>query len=157
MAQVKQQFYNGKEWIEVTSEIQTDENGIATGHFIELNREYINKFGIFDNEDILKSFMQEIDELQENLKDNYYICHSPKNEYYKIFSTYSLNPTFPSLSYAMLSFLQSTFLLPQSYEIIYPDNSLLPYAIIEVKNRESEKTIILTLSSGSEYVDTIGG
>jgi hypothetical protein len=105
----------------------------------------------------LKSFIQEIDELQENLKDNYYICHSPKNEYYKIFSTYSLNPTFPSLSYAMLSFLQSTFLLPQSYEIIYPDNGLLPYAIIEVKNRESEKTIVLTLSSGSEYVDTIGG
>lgn len=155
MPQIKQQFYNGKDWIEVTADMQLDQEGNPTGHMTELSREYINKFGIFDDENVIKTFKELVNLLQSQRMDSYYVCKCNQGKYYQIFSTYSLSPTFKNLADAVMIFLQSTGLIPESFEADNPEDPAI--ITLFARDRESDNNYALIIRPASDLVYTIGG
>ncbi len=155
MPQIKQQFYNGKDWIEVTADVQLDREGNPTGHMTELSREYINKFGIFDDENEIKTFKELVALLQAQRMDSYYVCKCNQGQYYQIFSTYSLSPTFKNLADAVMIFLQSTGLIPEFYEADNPEDPALITLI--ARDRNLDKNYSFMIRAASDLIYTIGG
>jgi hypothetical protein len=156
---ITQEFYNGKEWIRVTAVKQINENSDPTGHFTEIDREYINKFGIFDDFDTLQDFIKAVKNFKIETKDSYYIARSDNNIYYQVFSTYALTPKYEHLGSAVIDFLKSTNLIPQGYSVNPPseDNNWNANISIELYDRQTKEPINIIITAGSKLIYTIGG
>lgn len=105
MADTKvQEFYNGKEWIRVTSQPLYNEEGKPTGHYKELEREYVSKLGVLDNEKVIEETITAINNLRSATRENFYILQG--NTYVELYKTYSSTPAWNSIGDAVIDFFR---------------------------------------------------
>ena len=111
---VTQEFYNGKEWILITSEILYNEKGEPTGHYKEISREYITKLGILDDETILNQVKTDIMTVGNTAPNSYYIIFG--NNQHELYQTYQYG-YWDSISNAVIEFFRKNNFIIESYEM----------------------------------------
>jgi len=134
-------LFNGNEWMKITSE-QIYKNGKPTGHYKEINREYLSKNGIIDDEEIRNDMFELINQFYQDNKANYYVLSSDfKNPIiFKLDNTSSLN-----LNESINLFFENHHgLLVKSYKL---ENNTI---IFEVHHRQENLEDIMRLKSCNE-------
>lgn len=95
--------YNGREYVQITAEPEVDENGIFTGHYKEIKKEFISIDGILDDTQVLEGAIETINTFQKNNKSNYYLLTGYGNP--ALFSSYALVPDYNTLGDAVISYI----------------------------------------------------
>lgn len=132
--------YNGKEFAQVTAEPEVDENGVKTGHYKELKKEFISIDGILDDTQILNGTIDMINNYKQTYNSNYYLLTGYGDII--LFSSYALVPEYPSLGQAVVSYImgQSEWLV-ESVE----DNGI--YITFKIFIRSLNQKVDLKLSA----------
>lgn len=111
---IVQEFFNGKEWIRIESEILLNDEGKPTGHFKEISREYVDKMGIFDDIEKMNTAIEHINMLRGDLLNDMYIIHG--RNFFELYRAYSYGSNFPSLGHAIMEFFRKNEIMVRSYE-----------------------------------------
>lgn len=109
---IKQEFYNGKEWIVVTSEVLYNSEGKPTGHYKELSREYITKLGIFDNQEVAQQAINDIVNLRNTLRDDFYLLFG--QQYFELYRAYQYG-YWNNIGIAVMDFFRKNNIIVDEY------------------------------------------
>lgn len=138
-------FYNGKEWIAITSEEILDNNGNPTGHYKEIGREYINESGVFDDIDIMDAASQMIADFKASERSGNYLLYSPYHQY--LFRVYYANTPYKDFGEAViLTLLQMG--LPENFYKTTVNG--LPAICFELRWRDPENSFNAYLISADK-------
>lgn len=109
---ITQEFYNGREWMLITSEVLYNDKGEPTGHYKELSREYITKLGIFDNEVVANQAISNIQSLRNNLRNDYYLLSG--ENYFELYRAYQYG-YWDNIGYAVIDFFRKNSIIVDEY------------------------------------------
>lgn len=137
---IKFKVYTGKEFVDITAEPELDENGIKTGHYKELKKEFVNIDGIFDDVQILNQTIEIVNNYQHTYNSYYYILTGDNN--IVLFSSYALEHEYPSLGKAVVQYIMN-----QNEWLTESVEDKGEYLIFKIFIRSLNKTITLELSA----------
>ena len=138
---ITQEFYNGKEWIVVTSEILYDKQGNPTGHYKEISRDYVNKSGIFDDLIIQEEKIELINQYRNTRYNDYYVLKGA--DYLQFYRAYSYGGS-QSIGHAVVDFIQKNQILVKSCEQVKEDANTYIEFICETRpNYDTFKMILI--------------
>lgn len=146
MATITQEIYNGKDWIRITAEEVLNNQGEPTGHYQEISREYVSKFGIFDDVEQLKIAIETFNKLKSQYRHNFYLLHG--EEYYYIFRAYS-SSSHKSFGDAVVAVLEKIG-LPQDFYDIQLDDGTTGIEIV-MRQRDPERIFLLQLIPADNF------
>lgn len=127
---ITQEFYDGEEWILVTSEVLYNTEGKPTGHYREISREYITKLGIFDNKEILDQVLTDIQNLRSTLRNDYFIIQG--NGYFELYRAYQYG-YWESMGSAVIDFFTKNNFIVDKYTVSATDITFICHTRPEYK------------------------